>query len=305
MVPPMKHLERILVGVDFSDPSDHALRAASRFAGWSDARLIALHTLPTSIADSLKEHFALDEEKVSSEVFEWVEKRLDGVLGKGHKAIPEFCVGHAHDGIISTAEKLNVDLLVLGATGSTEGDIPRTVGLVAGRCIQKSPVDVLLVRGEQTAPFRKVVACVDFSSTSKKAARRAVEIAQHEGAELEFLHVYQAMAAYLTANLGYLSTLVPSAPVHLKDLEPEKIRQNVDDFVRPIVEEAGGHPFEVRVEKGFDARSTIANHLVEMDVDLVVLGTRGDSDLRNFLLGTTAENVLRYAPCSALAVKPD
>jgi nucleotide-binding universal stress UspA family protein len=39
--------------------------------------------------------------------------------------------------------------------------------------------------------------------------------------------------------------------------------------------------------------------------DLVVLGTRGRTNLRDLLLGSTAERVVRDAPCSILVVKPE
>jgi len=43
----------------------------------------------------------------------------------------------------------------------------------------------------------------------------------------------------------------------------------------------------------------------QVGADLVVLGTRGRTNLRDLLLGSTAERVVRDAPCSILTVKPD
>jgi len=42
----------------------------------------------------------------------------------------------------------------------------------------------------------------------------------------------------------------------------------------------------------------------QVDADLVVLGTRGRTNLRDMLWGSTAERVVRHTPCSVLAVKP-
>ncbi len=43
----------------------------------------------------------------------------------------------------------------------------------------------------------------------------------------------------------------------------------------------------------------------QVAADLVVLGTRGRTKLRDMLLGSTADRVVREAPCSILTVKPE
>jgi nucleotide-binding universal stress UspA family protein len=52
-------------------------------------------------------------------------------------------------------------------------------------------------------------------------------------------------------------------------------------------------------------RETILEHVQETQADLVVVGTRGKTGLREMLIGTTAEKIVANAPCSILAVKPD
>ena len=52
-------------------------------------------------------------------------------------------------------------------------------------------------------------------------------------------------------------------------------------------------------------RETILEHVAETHADIVVLGTRGKTGLREMLIGTTAEKIVQHAQCSILAVKPD
>ena len=52
-------------------------------------------------------------------------------------------------------------------------------------------------------------------------------------------------------------------------------------------------------------REAILDYVIEHKSDLVVLGTRGKSNLRTLLIGTTAERLVQHLPCSILAVKPD
>jgi nucleotide-binding universal stress UspA family protein len=59
------------------------------------------------------------------------------------------------------------------------------------------------------------------------------------------------------------------------------------------------------VKERVNIREAILDHVNEVHADLVVLGTRGKSGLRELLIGTTAEKIIQHAPCSILAVKPD
>jgi nucleotide-binding universal stress UspA family protein len=43
----------------------------------------------------------------------------------------------------------------------------------------------------------------------------------------------------------------------------------------------------------------------EADIDLIVLGTHGRSGLKNLLIGSVAEKVVRKAPCPVLTVRPE
>ena len=57
----------------------------------------------------------------------------------------------------------------------------------------------------------------------------------------------------------------------------------------------------------FDAgshRCGIAEYARQVEADLVVLGTKGRTNLRYVLLGSTVERLLRDVPCSVLTVKP-
>ena len=64
-------------------------------------------------------------------------------------------------------------------------------------------------------------------------------------------------------------------------------------------------PVTLRVMERVNIREAIVDHVNERKADLVVLGTRGKTGLRELLIGTTAEKVVSNAPCSILAVKPD
>ena len=62
-----------------------------------------------------------------------------------------------------------------------------------------------------------------------------------------------------------------------------------------------GFQVEVLVERG-DPAEVISERAAEHEVDLIVMGTRGHSKIRQILLGSTTERVVEHAPCPVLTV---
>ena len=76
-------------------------------------------------------------------------------------------------------------------------------------------------------------------------------------------------------------------------------------FAEPLAAEQPGVKISTSVVERINIREAIVDHVKERHADLVVLGTRGRTGLREMLIGTTAEKIVANAPCSILAVKPD
>mgnify|MGYP001064897606 CR=1 FL=1 len=132
-----------------------------------------------------------------------------------------------------------------------------------------------------------------FAHNATPAAERAMLYLEHlarvEQAEVLVLHVYQPPEQY-TATQGY-NTLVES----LESLAQEV----VNDAVAHLQEE--GLEARGKVQAGLPAR-VILETAQEENISLIVLGTRGPSNMRDFLLGEVSTEVLRYARCPVLLV---
>ena len=79
----------------------------------------------------------------------------------------------------------------------------------------------------------------------------------------------------------------------------------LDAFLEPLTRKAQDLPVQHLIDESPSVRDALMDHVAKVGADLVVLGTRGKSGLRELLIGTTAEKIVQYAPCSILAVKPD
>lgn len=291
----------VVVGTDFTPCSAVAVSQAARIAAWSGAPLHIVHIIDTTVVielesvlspmqQGIRDGLTRDAEKA------WVEfaAQIPGAAGLPiHVSINNRIVG-----ILNQARKHKADLLVMGAFGDRRPDVG--FGTVATACVRKSMTDVLLIRDTQPGPFRCVVAAVDFSETSARALARAALVAAQDGAELQVLHVFAAP----WHRLHYRAP-EPMAPPHLQKQYRDALERRLADFVLPIAEahrdlrlrtvcyDYGGH------------RSGIVEYAKSVSADLIVLGTRGRTNLRDILLGSTAEKALDESPCSVLAVKPE
>ena len=135
---------------------------------------------------------------------------------------------------------------------------------------------------------------VDFSRDSKKAIRFLSEIQFSARSELFLFHVAsgQEVFSLSRAMLGDLGKLREKTLVRVhRNLE--KIREKfVDSRLTTQVVVKEGNPGK-EILSFFDKKG----------IDLAVLGTRGNSGLKRFLLGSVSEWILQEAPCSVLIVR--
>jgi nucleotide-binding universal stress UspA family protein len=199
-------------------------------------------------------------------------------------------------GILGRAKEDKADLLVLGAFGDRKPDVG--FGSVAGACVRKAHCDVLLVREFQEGPFKTILAAVDFSPTSARALARAAQIASKEGAKLHVVHIYQS--PWQQVALG--ETLIAIPPEDEVRYRTDLERQ-LTTFASPILVQQGTTGALACMED-LGHRHGIAGIARMLGAELVVMGTRGRTNLRDMLLGSTAERTIAEARCSVLAVRP-
>jgi nucleotide-binding universal stress UspA family protein len=133
--------------------------------------------------------------------------------------------------------------------------------------------------------IKKVLAATDFSDQSRIAVRRATLICREHGAQLELLHV--------------IEELPPPDRLSL-DQYREKVRERLQgETSQAVSQEITCH---VRCERGKGFVSIIRSAR-EVAADLIVIGAHGQHLLRDNLLGTTAENLIRKAGIPVLVVK--
>ena len=291
----MNQIKTILVGVDFSDCSRCALEQAARLARWNDASLSVIHVVDASVLyDSLAEFQPeldewrrLNREHAISRLADWT-READAPAGH----IREVMNGTPLDVLLQESRSRHADLLVLGITGDSL--LPYGAGTMATKCLRKTATKVLLVKQTHPRPFRRIVACVDFSETSREVVKQARRVAGQDQAELHFLHVFQAEWNNWTAQPKLFA---------LADFE-KNCRALLENNLRQFAAVPQETPALYSVTQAKTHGHGIAEYCRSVDADLVVLGTRGRTTLKYILLGSTVERLLKEIPCSMLVVRP-
>lgn len=144
------------------------------------------------------------------------------------------------------------------------------------------------------AAINKVVVPVDFSSNMNKVVDYAVSIADKLGSKVLFFHVINNFQ-------GYDMMLVhPSFIGMNKDLE-----QQAEERMAALVQdhESRGKGVTGNVVVG-DAGEEIIKYAELEQADMIIIGTHGTKGLERVLMGSTADQVVKKAPCPVLIFNP-
>ena len=292
----MDQVRSIVVGIDFTEGSRAAMAQAQRIGKALGAKVHAIHMLEPLVVSDLEAALARSHEDIRTGLIAdagaaWKEfaRGLDDVISF------ETHVGHPIGGTIAAATRHKADLLVLGAHGTTPERAG--AGTTAIGCVRRGGLKTLLVQESQLSSFRRILACVDFSETSKEALAQASRIAAMDGADLHVAHAF----APPWERLHYRAPTAQASPDFRK-----QFHDGLDRRLHAFLEQAAGaeQPGKVHYHLLDTAAhgAAITQLAHELRADLVVLGTRGRTNLRDLLLGSTAERVLRDAPCSILTI---
>jgi len=137
----------------------------------------------------------------------------------------------------------------------------------------------------------KIVVPTDFSEQADEALRRAGVLAGQFGAEVHLIHVLKP-AVFFETDLMMVYPLDEIIDVMRKGARKRLEKQaNTAEFdVITHLHEALGDPSQ-----------TICDFAGKLPADLIVIGRHGHQGMiDHMLIGSTAERVVRYAPCSVL-----
>lgn len=140
--------------------------------------------------------------------------------------------------------------------------------------------------------FKRILVPIDFSSCSLEAYRVAVSLARSEAATLYLLHVIDRRALEAAREIGLTAEEIDEKPLHAK------ARRRLREFLanEPDL------PSDRKIVTGLPFQEIVQATRQEQ-IDLIVMGRYGGGgELEKIFFGSTAEKVVRIAPCAVLSI---
>lgn len=287
----MKLLNKILLTTDFSKSSEQAMHMAIRLAKIFDSEISTLHVIPSMEVSKLNQEII--ENGVSLEL-----KKINDKISSQGISVNEIDAqkGIPFIHIIQEADRNNANVILMGCgdKNTSKGVSDGYLGVTTEKVLHKGSKPVMVVKPDRKTSFENILCPVDFSKPAERALKNAIHLARKTDAKLHILHVAPSTIPF------YLNFLGKSEDEQIANINKHK--NQLDKFL----EQFDFHDviYEKIVKQG-KAHEIIIETATHLDMDLIVMGTAGESNNIKILMGTNTEKVLRDLPCSIITVKSE
>ena len=142
--------------------------------------------------------------------------------------------------------------------------------------------------------IKKVLVPIDFSDYSKSALKYAVNFAKSFNAEIILVYVVEPIIYPPDFSMGQIA--MPSINTEWDDRAKDELQKlaksEIADIANVKTVIKTGKPFVEIIETA-----------KEENIDLIIIATHGHSGVEHILFGSTAEKVVRKAPCPVLTLR--
>jgi nucleotide-binding universal stress UspA family protein len=302
---------KILYTTDGSDSARNAADMLMRFP-FPEERSAIVMTVIDNMQFALDKHVELDEDQIrllqeTEQVLTGESERLLAaeaarLQDAGWVCSTELRRGDTAEEIIRAAEELQPDMIVLGSHG-LRGMKHFLLGSVSNRVLKHACCSVLIVRPSpglsappevtgQARPWRILVA-YDGSEPARDAIRLCAALPLDDNAEISVVSVMPMIHMYRQDIRQQLNPIWQQQ----KHARKQELEQTVGSlqWTTPHV--------TPELLEGADVAEVILDIAASRAIDLVVIGSKGRSTFKRFLLGSSTSDVAGHAPCSVLVVR--
>jgi len=282
---------RILLATDLSGRCDRALDRALLLADEWKAGLVVVHALEPQYQAAIEAEHALPSwrRRDPNRRISVAERQVrEDLLGRDVPFEVVIEEGEPAEIVLRVAEERGCDFIVTGtARNETFGRF--ILGTTVDRLARRASVPLLVVKARAGRPYSRIVVATDFSDASRRALEGVAEL--FPGRAVALLHGYRpAVANRISASAAdetdrRLAADECAAFLAAADLTPD-FRRNLQSFI----------------EQG-EIAWIVNAYAEDKGLDLLVIGARGRNIVLDLLLGSTAEHLLRSAPCDVLVMR--
>ena len=286
----------LVVGADWSDESQRAIRWAQQVAGPSD-RIVLVHAWQMPIVAGYDMVLAVDPTEIEQNASEGLNEQA--ATFEDTRIEPVVQQGHAGRSLIEEADAREAAMIVVGHAGNSR--VSMMLGSTTNYVLHHTQRPVVVVRGdadEEVRPPRSVVVGVDDhgldpehpdENPSVRAVRFACSIPGVERVRVVHAYFLPSLAigvhAEIAADLDQLDAAAQAEMDHVLAAAGP-----APEGVEVVTEPVRGTPGFALIEESREA-------------DLIVLGSRGRGGFSELLLGSTTSEVAAHSHCPVAVVR--
>jgi nucleotide-binding universal stress UspA family protein len=274
-------MNKILVPVDFSKPSEKALKVASDLARKNKAELFVLHVV--EMAETLfgTEQFNVNDEqivffmKMAKKKFS---KFLDKTYLEGLSVRDSVLLGSPTMGINELQEDENIDLIVMGSNGASGID-EILIGSNTEKVVRHSNVPVLVVKpGLENLEINNIAFASNFDEENINAFHRALSFAESFNANLHLLYVN------LPGNQFYSTA-------------------EIKEQIKAFLSKANYDTNNITIYNDYSIELGVINGSKSLEADVIAMPTHGRKGLSHFFNGSIGEDVVNHSTLPVITFK--
>lgn len=209
--------------------------------------------------------------------------------------------------LINIANEEEGDLIIIGDKGFSD-DSYGFIGSVCNRVLRNLNMDIIIVKRQFNSDRPKYVVALDGSPSAIRSLRIASKLAKKYSAELHLIYVFDSKLhreifqklkdSVINSSDGYSFNSQEQEKLH--DLFIDKGLMKVGEMIlSKAVKEAlnGNNNVSKTVSEGIPFKA-ICDHASSIGADFIFMGRTGRHYTDGIDIGSTAENAVRFSPCS-------
>jgi nucleotide-binding universal stress UspA family protein len=301
---------KILLATDGSDNANTAIDFLLQFPFPEQCTITLLTVIDRHIfVDTEAVELATEENealrdtssRVKEEAHQYLATQAARIARDGWSVATMVRTGYVSGEIITVAEELQADLIIVGSHGlsSTRKFL---LGGVATKVLEYAPCSVLLVKdfagestaaSEETAGAWRILLAYDDSGPARKAVSLCAALPFSEQVEIVVVTVLTLVTAFRQDIRQYMNPVSQQ-----KKFAAEAALEGAVTVLHDSVPRVSS-----RFREGTNSANEILKVAAESGSHLIMLGHKGKKAMQRFLLGSMTSRVARHAPCSVWVVR--
>jgi nucleotide-binding universal stress UspA family protein len=282
----MKLLQNILACVDLSESTSDVIKKSISLAEKFNSQLTLMHViagdqLSPELNKVVEESVDTRIKSISTEIRS---KKIDLKKVIIERGVP-------FEKIIREAQNNDYNVIVAGSGNKSDSDAYK-LGTTVEKLIRKNQIPVWVVNKEKSKNVEKIVCPVDFSDASHRALKNAIVLSKKFDAELTILNVF--------TPVNYFSVRFQVNNERENKILKKQLEDEFNSFLEKF--DLSQIKYSKVIAEG-ESHKEILKFIKENNIDLLLIGTTGKTNLSRLLMGSVTEKVTREVPCDFVTTK--